>query len=371
MSKRHIRWRWGFANAEEINKGTKGVQCRGAEHEVTLIWSITGGKQHVVEDGKEIHYAGGNRVGKFQYCWASHNDHIFTIIAHATPPIGKQDPGWKQFDLLVDGMSFDNLPHIYELGLETYRGPHFRYNVHSVEHRSDENATREVDGSDSHWNRPSFDNAITRETRNVETERKSDNFKGFRNDTDIEPVDLLSGQDFFDAPFESNIPPIHPSTKGVNISSPSESYADISNLIMDAYDKSESSLPPSKVCVTSLVNQSEQARKSLQVETSFCDSVHQTSTGSPRCVSNFDETMNNLVNLQDLAKPVTNNGSRPSIVCDQERTLLELKNDSCRSESSKNIMKHVVASDTNAVVVHKAHQAYNNYSAPSGFTIGY
>jgi hypothetical protein len=375
-----IHRRWGFANAEQIRRGSTGVNCRGAEHEVTLIWSITGGKQYVVEDGKEIHYSAGKRVGRFQHCWASHNGHTFTIIAHATPAIGKQSPGWKQFDLLVDGMSFDNLPHIYQLGLETRRGPQFRYHVPHVENRSDVNATRGTNGGDSYWNR-SYEIDSPREMKTIASQSSGSKPKIFSSSpegTTIEAVDLLSGQtpheqvpDFFDAPFEVEMEPFHPSTESINFSpSPSQPYADISNRIMDAYEKSENSLPAFQGDLTSGINQIQDVRKFLQIQTSCSDSINQKSTDSPRGVSDFEEAMNNLVNLHDLANPVLKpyNGSRPSMVFDQERTLSELKNKPNCSESSKEIMKNVVSHNNNAVVMHhEAYQAYNDYSVPSGY----
>jgi hypothetical protein len=116
ITKRRIRWRYGFANPTAISNGATSVDCRGSEHEITLVWSITSGKKLVVHDSQEVHYSQGRRAeGKFQFCWKA-RDHVFTVIAHAAPPLGKAKGQWKQFDLLIDGRSFDALPRIYQLG---------------------------------------------------------------------------------------------------------------------------------------------------------------------------------------------------------------------------------------------------------------
>jgi len=118
VTKRRVRWRWGTANKDALANGAKGVQCRGREHEVTLVWSITSGKRLVLLDGKEVHFSTGRRTeGKFQYSWTSSetgND-VLTIIAYAAAPLSPK-AGFKQFDLVVNGQSCSNMNHIYELG---------------------------------------------------------------------------------------------------------------------------------------------------------------------------------------------------------------------------------------------------------------
>jgi hypothetical protein len=44
-SKREIRWRFGFPNQQALNSGVTGPACRGEEHEVVVLWSITSGKK--------------------------------------------------------------------------------------------------------------------------------------------------------------------------------------------------------------------------------------------------------------------------------------------------------------------------------------
>uniref|UniRef100_A0A7S2SKH3 Uncharacterized protein n=1 Tax=Eucampia antarctica TaxID=49252 RepID=A0A7S2SKH3_9STRA len=116
-TKRRIRWRFGFANPKAVASGETGVECRGREHEVTLVWSFTSGKRLVMADQKEVHFSQGRRTdGKFTTSWELKGGQVITIIAHAAPPL-KSKPGFKQFDLKISGCSFSELPRIYELGL--------------------------------------------------------------------------------------------------------------------------------------------------------------------------------------------------------------------------------------------------------------
>jgi hypothetical protein len=43
-TKRALSFRYGFANAARLMAGHTGTECRGEEHEIVVLWSITGGK---------------------------------------------------------------------------------------------------------------------------------------------------------------------------------------------------------------------------------------------------------------------------------------------------------------------------------------
>lgn len=119
-TKRRVRWRYGTVNEDAVAAGVSGTECRGTEHEVTLVWSITSGKRLVLLDGNEVHFSTGRRTeSKFQCSWtatALGND-VLTIIAHAAAPL-RSTPGFKQFDLVINGQSYSDMPHIYELGMQ-------------------------------------------------------------------------------------------------------------------------------------------------------------------------------------------------------------------------------------------------------------
>jgi hypothetical protein len=99
-----------------MDEGLTGTECRGEEHDVTIIWSVTSGKRHVSMDGKEIHYS-ASRSGLLDYSWTSRGNHVMKVIAHAAPPL-QPVPGFRQYDLLIDGQSFFTMPKVYELGIK-------------------------------------------------------------------------------------------------------------------------------------------------------------------------------------------------------------------------------------------------------------
>lgn len=117
-TKRRIRFRFGFSNAEALEAGATGTACRGEEHEVTLTWSLASGKRTVMADGVEVHYSKGQRAeNKFETTFTMNGQHTIKLIAHAAPPL-RYVPGFKQFDMQIDGLSYFNMPKIYELGVK-------------------------------------------------------------------------------------------------------------------------------------------------------------------------------------------------------------------------------------------------------------
>jgi len=142
-TKRRISWRFGFPNAEAVKKGLNGVDCRGSEHEVTLIWSLTSSKREIKVDGNRVHYSVGNLSDiKFEESWKMANGHELKIIAHAAPPMSPRFNGnetavaSRQYDLLIDGFSFFDIPYISNFGMtmntmDPYNRPIERRENHS------------------------------------------------------------------------------------------------------------------------------------------------------------------------------------------------------------------------------------------------
>jgi len=114
-TKRRVRWRFGFANPEALANGETGTACRGEEHDVTIVWSITSGKRLVLADGQEVHYS-NSRSNLFEFSWTMKGNHVLKIVAHASPPI-QANPGFRQYDFFVDGQSFFTFPKVFRLGL--------------------------------------------------------------------------------------------------------------------------------------------------------------------------------------------------------------------------------------------------------------
>lgn len=106
--------RFGFPNIEAVERGETGTACRGVEHEITVVWSITSGKRRIMADNQEIHTS-VIRSGALEHSWVMSNNHVVKIIAHSTA--SNQSTG-RQYDLLVDGISFFNVPKVFELGLK-------------------------------------------------------------------------------------------------------------------------------------------------------------------------------------------------------------------------------------------------------------
>ncbi len=121
-SKRIIHFRFGFANPQALASGLAGVDCRGQEHDLSITWSITGGKRLITLDGREIQYSAGKRSNTarradiVEAAWRM-ADHVFELKCYAYKPKEKRNPKWKQYNLTIDGRSFFELPEIFDLGL--------------------------------------------------------------------------------------------------------------------------------------------------------------------------------------------------------------------------------------------------------------
>eukprot|EP00559_Dactyliosolen_fragilissimus_P000953 CAMPEP_0184855456 /NCGR_PEP_ID=MMETSP0580-20130426/699_1 /TAXON_ID=1118495 /ORGANISM="Dactyliosolen fragilissimus" /LENGTH=374 /DNA_ID=CAMNT_0027349969 /DNA_START=167 /DNA_END=1291 /DNA_ORIENTATION=+ len=113
MTKRKIKWVFGFPNAAALEAGETGMACRGEEHEVVIIWSVTSGKKVIHMDTEEIFHE-VNRSGTLEYNWTIKN-HVLRLFAQATPPMSGDG---RQYDLFIDGQSFFSMPKVYELGLK-------------------------------------------------------------------------------------------------------------------------------------------------------------------------------------------------------------------------------------------------------------
>lgn len=115
-SKRKIRWRFGWANQQSIDDGMTGTDCRGEEHEVSIVWSITSGKRQIQMDGKEVHYS-TNRAGTLDFSWQTKGNHVIKVLCHAAPPMSAE-PDFRQYDLSVDGQPFFRMPKVFQIGIK-------------------------------------------------------------------------------------------------------------------------------------------------------------------------------------------------------------------------------------------------------------
>jgi len=101
-SKRRISWRYGFPNQRALEQGHTGMACRGLEHEVVLIWSVTSGKRTILEDNREVVYS-LSRGAKFEHSWTTREGMVIKLIAY---DFIDNSPTGLQYDLLIHGQSF-------------------------------------------------------------------------------------------------------------------------------------------------------------------------------------------------------------------------------------------------------------------------
>mmetsp|Transcript_3838 Transcript_3838/g.5897 ORF Transcript_3838/g.5897 Transcript_3838/m.5897 type:complete len:278 (-) Transcript_3838:199-1032(-) len=153
-SKRRITFQFGFSSAEAIASGLTEVNCRGEEHEVVLVWSHISGKRELYMDGKPIHMSKGPRGNtKFQFTWGI-GPHVLKIVANFKDQTKNFE---RQFDLLLDGITFFRFYKIYQLGrssstggsISSSRAPSKEYSYRGAAYKDEE------ENSTSHKNIPS------------------------------------------------------------------------------------------------------------------------------------------------------------------------------------------------------------------------
>mmetsp|Transcript_15393 Transcript_15393/g.22669 ORF Transcript_15393/g.22669 Transcript_15393/m.22669 type:complete len:246 (+) Transcript_15393:244-981(+) len=125
-TKRKVHWRFGFSNSRAIDAGATGLNCRGEEHDVSIVWSVSNGKRSVFLDGESIHVS-TKSGGVFEHSWKLNGVRVCRVVCYAHPKKSqKANPNFRQYDLIVDGQSFFNFSRVEQLGMVnrlTYRAP--------------------------------------------------------------------------------------------------------------------------------------------------------------------------------------------------------------------------------------------------------
>jgi hypothetical protein len=67
-------------------------------------------------DGREIHFS-SSRVGLIDFSWNTKGNHVLKVVCHASAPM-TPTPGFRQYDLLINGQSFFRMPKVFELGVK-------------------------------------------------------------------------------------------------------------------------------------------------------------------------------------------------------------------------------------------------------------
>ena len=248
QTKRRVRWRFGFSNKEAIAAGGTGTDCRGEEHEVTLIWSLTSGKRLVLMDGKEVHFSMGKPTsGKFQTSWTMRGNHVLKIVAYAAPPV-RNRPGFKQFELFLDGMSFFTFPKIYELGIKA-GGSHAKG---MVQYEGSGARSSSAGGGQQPYNNYSLpveeENAWARRVESYETQRGMNSVPAevttapttAASSTDdlMDAALKAPGQDFMNQPgalLDTAVPPQPQFDEFAPQAAPAPTYNDVAGSVLGLY----------------------------------------------------------------------------------------------------------------------------------------
>jgi len=120
-SKKRVTFKFGVASAKALEEGMVGAHCRGSEHEIVFIWSLTSGKRHVMADGKAVHSSESRKNG-----WTTDTEwqHVFNLNvssfgvfrAHIITQPAPQGTNMRPFDLRLNGVSFFKFNQIFQLG---------------------------------------------------------------------------------------------------------------------------------------------------------------------------------------------------------------------------------------------------------------
>jgi len=262
-TKRRVRWQFGFSNREAIENGLTGQECRGEEHEVTLIWSLTSGKRMVLFDGVELCFSIGKvSKNKFEFDWSMHGNHTMKIIAYAAPPL-RASTNFRQFDLLLDGRSVLDLPKIFELGgvskaITPRESTYKRYNEHANYRVPAQEEMAWAQTVQQHEERGMIDrsaslqvNACSHPQPKLTQSQPPNMDVAMPSDLISEPTPVVEEQDFVSSPLpiieQNKLDAQHHSSPELNYYIPTSqapTFEEVLGKIMDAYD----SPPPQKPC---------------------------------------------------------------------------------------------------------------------------
>lgn len=68
-------------------------------------------------DGRELHFS-NSRAGILDFSWTTKGNHVIKVECHAAAPM-TPTPGFRQYDLFIDGQSFFSMPKMFELGIKS------------------------------------------------------------------------------------------------------------------------------------------------------------------------------------------------------------------------------------------------------------
>ena len=298
----------------------------------------------IYENGAEVHFQiekrGKRAEGRFQHSWTGFNNRVFTIVAFASPPL-KARPGFRQFQLLIDGLKFTSFPKIYELSNELRSGcrrvgggvggigigiGHSAFtSSQSLEQRGDHDNTRHVYNSTSRTGHRSSSNfnkssatkhvdlrvspTATAATTSTFTESLMDMELTSPMSTNSNAMSALTAADVSTMHYHHNTTTNSNTTPGSTSTSmynnpPSQppSYESVWNNIMDAYDTNDNGENNSSHHHSNVQDHHIQASSdfNMNVNSNNNNNNNNNALSVNTDINRYNDATKNLVNLDDI-----------------------------------------------------------------------
>ena len=136
-TKKKITFKVGIANPDALERGEKGTECRGVEHEIVFVWSLKSGKRQVIVNNRMVHRSETGMNGwtadrTFQFRFevpSSHNGQpvLCHLVSGNTANNNNNGGETRPVDLLINGMSYFDTCQIFQLGTPAMHAWHLRH----------------------------------------------------------------------------------------------------------------------------------------------------------------------------------------------------------------------------------------------------
>lgn len=174
-------------------------------------------------DTREIHYS-SSRAGLLDFSWTTKGNHVIKVVCHAAAPL-TPIPGFRQYDLFIDGQSFFTMPKVYELGLRgsaasNARAPGHTYSNPTSPISMDSGYPRSVGGEYVPSSREQEEADLRRAIQaSLEESRRHLEGKGQNGGATVQTSQSSAEADLlgFDSPYPSG-PPVVPGSDARSIS---------------------------------------------------------------------------------------------------------------------------------------------------------
>jgi len=110
---------FGLANTDALNEGKTGVDCRGEEHEVSLVRYPRSRKTRIFWNKRNITHLfrdANHKLDKISFAWQARRGDVFQVIVRS----GDVPQGKAHFEFYIGGIGFAQLPLLGELGRNVF-----------------------------------------------------------------------------------------------------------------------------------------------------------------------------------------------------------------------------------------------------------